>query len=203
MRRATLAAIALLLLIGTAQAMPSGDMAKLTKVVSGNTISVELRGKETTIRLVGVATPDPNDPKPILKQLGTEASAFLAEFLKSGWVYLEYPNGTPAPDANGVVDAYVYRASDAVLVNEKIIHDGFGITNRKMKFAYQATFIEAEDKAKAISRGVWSSFKEAGGKQAASGNMHQMEYIGKAAPAGYGFVFTDNYVLIWIAGFQR
>jgi micrococcal nuclease len=180
MHRLTLAAIGLFMFIASAQAS-SGVMAKVTKVTTGNTLTVLGDGKEMNLRLLGVATPDPNDPTPVLKQLGTQADAFLREFLKGGWVYLEFPNATPTPDANGVVDAYVYRAGgDAVFVNERIIREGFGITNRKVACSNRESFIAVEEKAKAAQRGIWSPVIEADGQRVASKG-HQMEYLGVAS----------------------
>jgi len=179
MRRVTLAAIGLILFIHSSQASPSSVMARVTKVTSGNTLTVLVDGKEMKVRLLGVASPDPNDPTPILKQLGTQANAFLQEFLKDGWVLLEYPNLTPTPDTNGVVDAYVYVGRDAVFVNERIIREGFGITNRKVACSYREVFIAVEEKAKEGERGIWSPILVPDGQQVASGKGHQMEYIGK------------------------
>jgi endonuclease YncB( thermonuclease family) len=180
MHRQTLAAIGLFMFIASAQAS-SGVMAKVAKVTTGNTLTVLVEGKEMNLRLLGVATPDPNDPTPVLKQLGTQADAFLREFLKAGWVYLEFRNGTPTPDTNGVVDAYVYRAGgDAVFVNERIIREGFGITNRKVACSNREAFIAVEEKAKGAQRGIWSPVIEADGQRVASQG-HQMEYLGVAS----------------------
>lgn len=183
MRRAILAAIALAFLIQSVPANAGSVMAKFIKATNGNTITVQIDGKELEVRLLGVATPDPNDPTPILKELGTEACAFLGEYLKAGWVMLEYPTGKPVPDANGVVDAYVYRGKDAVFVNEQIIREGYGITNRKVACSNRAKFIAVEEKAKETQRGIWSPTFEADGKRAGSGK-GQMAYLGKSGNNG-------------------
>jgi endonuclease YncB( thermonuclease family) len=196
MRRAILAAIALVLSIQSTPAHAGSVMAKVIKATNGNTITVQIDGKEMEVRLLGVATPDPNDKTPILKELGIQASAFLGEYLKASWVMLEYPTGKPEPDANGVVDAYVYRGKDAVFVNEKIIREGFGITNRKVACSYRANFIAVEDKAKEAQRGIWSPTVEADGKRAGSGK-EQMAYLGRSGNNTSSRSAVDLWIIIF------
>lgn len=196
MRRVTLAAIGLTMFIYSPQASSAGIMAKVKSVTTGNTLTVIVDGKESNLRLFGVATPDPTDPAPILKQLGIQADAFLKEFLKDGWVYLEYPSLTSKPDTKGFVDAYVYRGSDAAFVNEKIIREGFGIANRKVPSINRDVFIAVEEKAKAAQRGIWNPMIEPDGQRVAAGKGHQMEYLGKSHNKG------SSAVIYWILLFH-
>jgi endonuclease YncB( thermonuclease family) len=173
----------------------SGVMAKVLETINGNTLKVELRGKETQVRLYGIATPDPNDAtKPILKQLGTEATEFLREYVKSGWVYIEFPTGSPVADKDGIVDGFVYGGKESAFLNEQLIAEGFGVVNRKVQSAFRDSLIQVEAKAKASQRGIWGSFGRGGGKKVASGSTHQGTYLGVGG-AGEG---APDYVTYWI-----
>ena len=162
--------IVLILSFGLAQrALAASTMVKVSSVVNGNTVKVNLRGQETDIRLFGVATPALNNRQPILKQLGEEAAAFLKGYLVNQWVMLEFPAGQPKADDKGVVDAYVYRGKDAIFVNQKMVNEGLGIANRKVQSNFAKQFIESEEKARSAQKGIWGSFQLASGAQLGKG----------------------------------
>jgi endonuclease YncB( thermonuclease family) len=203
MRRSIPAAAAFICILATQSASAaSGVMAKVIETVNGNTLKVELRGKEAQVRLYGIATPDPNgdDSKPILKKLGVEAREFLKEYIKSGWVYVEFPTGSPVADKDGIVDAFVYGGKDHAFVNEQIISEGFGVVNRKVPSAFRDSLIKVEAQAKASQRGIWGSFGNGGGQKVASGGTHQGTYIGESA-VGVGRSRSSDYVTTWILFF--
>jgi endonuclease YncB( thermonuclease family) len=195
MRRLIHAAVVSLCLATPSAFAATGVMAKVIGTVNGNTLKVNLRGQETQIRLYGIATPDPNDAtKPILKKLGVEATEFLKEYVASGWVYVEFPTGSPVADKDGIVDAFVYGGKQSAFVNEALIAEGFGVVNRKVHSAYRDSLIRVEMRAKESQRGIWGSFDKGGGKQVASGSSHQGTYMGVAATrSGYA-----DYVGYWI-----
>ena len=201
MRRPAVAAALVLCLFAAPAAFAGGVMAKVTGTVNGNTLQVQLRGQETQVRLYGIATPDPkDDTKPILKKLGVEATEFLREYVKSGWVYLEFPSGNPVADKDGIVDAFVYGGSQSAFVNEQLIAEGFGVVNRKVPSVFRDDLIRVEQKAKASRRGIWGSFGGGGGQQVASGASHQGTYIGESA-GGIG-ESSVTYVVAWIRAYD-
>ena len=201
MRRSMYAAALLACLCAASSAFAaSGVMAKVVTTINGNTLKVQLRGQETPVRLYGIATPDPNDSsKPILKKLGVEATEFLKEYVKSGWVYLEFPTGSAVADKDGVVDAFVYGGKQNLFINEQLIAEGFGVVNRKVPSAFRDDLIKVEAKAKASQRGIWGSFGNGGGQKVASGATHQGTYMGEAASQGGGNYV--EYVTYWIVSF--
>lgn len=175
-------------------------MVKVLNVVNGNTLRVELRGEDVPVRLLGVATPDPNDQaRPILQRLGTEAMAFLKEFTKPGWVMVEFPSGEPVRDKDGVIDASVYCGPEATFLNEKLIGEGFGIVNRKVECPFRNQLLLAEKAAKGAQLGIWGSFKGGNGEKVASGNTHHTSYLGEV-PKG-----TDDVnvvVYYWVVTYE-
>ncbi len=188
--------------------MAGSQMAHVKKAINGNTFLADVNGAETKIRLVGVATPDPNDKTPILKKLGEQASEYLGEFLKNDWVYMEYPNGQATPDADGVIDAFVYhQGKETVMVNEKIIAEGYGIANRKVKTLYSGTLEEAEKNALRFKKGVWSPLPEMSAKEAAN-SVSQPTYLGEVYSGdrysswGYGGYSSSQVVRTWILSYR-
>ncbi len=167
-------------------AVAGGTMMKVLSIVNGTTIRADVRGREMQVRLLGIATPDPNDVQhPILKQLGTEARDFLDEFTKSRSVYAEFPSGEPVPDKDGVVNALIWGGATSALINEKIVSDGFGVVDRHqvLPAELRAQLIKAEDSARISGRGLWGSFSHGHGQDIAAGRSHQGTYLGEI-PSG-------------------
>jgi endonuclease YncB( thermonuclease family) len=158
----------------------SSVMAKYVQAVNGTTIKVDLQGKAMTVRMYGVATPDPNDKEAELQRLGKESKAFLAALLNAQWVYVEFPGGEPRPDQQGIVDAYVYvhKGANATFLNEKLVTEGLAIVNRRVKTPYTEKLLAAEELARTNARGMWGAFKDGGGKQIAAGSQ-MTTYIGE------------------------
>ncbi len=170
-------------------------MAKVVSVVDGSTFRLQYRGAEHDARLMGVATPPTgDDTKPILKRLGSEAVTFLREMTNSGWVYVEFPAGEEPREKNGPVDVAVYGGRDSVLLNEKLVIEGFGIVNRKIPTPLNNQLLKAEAKAKESRRGIWGSFEFGDGKAVANGRSGT--YIGTVAPQG-----APGYVTFWIISY--
>lgn len=186
-----------------AMALPclaASTMAKVTSVVNGNTLMVDIRGKTTQLRLAGVATPDPKDARPMLKKLGEEAAAYLEETVNSKWIMIEYPSGEAKPDTTGIVDGYVYVTNrvNTAFVNETMVSEGLAIVNRKVRGPMTTSFLTSETKAKELKKGIWGSFAYGGGKQAASGR--QGTYLGQPGNQDGGR-YGGGEVYLWIITF--
>jgi endonuclease YncB( thermonuclease family) len=180
----------------------TGEMAQVTSVIDGNTLAVRFRNEPITIRLIGVATPDPNDKNATLRKLGTEATEFLKAFLKKGWVYLEFPSGKPQKNGEGMIEAYAYRGSDGVFVNEKLITDGFGIMNHKQQFAYSVMFETQEKEARKSWRGVWNPVMKVSGKEAGERSGTNAKNLGRGDGClGCDFGY-DAAVRVWFASYE-
>lgn len=174
-------------------------MAKLSGIADGNTLLVTLRGKEIKVRMHGVAVPPNDDKRPILQRLNRESSAFLKKYLEDGWVYLEFPEGSAKTDADGYVPAFVYRGSDAVFLNEKVVSAGLALVNKKEKNSFTDDWLAHQENAKSAQRGIWGSFEDGEGERIASG-VPQGTYLGVpgATTSRYG---GSSYVTTWIIFF--
>lgn len=141
---------------------------KLIGVVDGDTIIVEIDGKETTVRLIGIDTPESVNPD---ESKNTEYGTYASEYTKTllsniTTVYLEYDVSTE--DTYGRTLAYVWlnnNTSDieanmlnAILVAKGYAYDKVYMPNNK----YSDIFMELRLKAISNNSGLWkySGFKE-------------------------------------------
>jgi micrococcal nuclease len=124
------------------------------RVVDGDTIVVRYEGAETTVRLIGVDTPETVHPNKPVERFGKEASAFTKKTLANASVRLEFDN--ERFDRYGRLLAYVYRASDELFVNEELIRQGYGHAYTRFPFRHLDRFRQLEAEAREAGRGLWS-----------------------------------------------
>ena len=72
---------------------PATDFSKDTaypvlSVIDGDTVNITYEGKKTSVRLIGVDTPETVHPSKPIEPYGKEAAAFLKNLLKEESVYL-------------------------------------------------------------------------------------------------------------------
>jgi endonuclease YncB( thermonuclease family) len=195
MRRILGTVTLLLALVCARPSFAGSSMAKLNAITDGNTLVVTLRGKEVKVRLHGVAVPPNDEARPILQRLNKESVSFLKKYLSDGWVYLEFPDGTAKPDNDGYIPAFVYRGSDAVFLNEKLVGAGLALVNKKEKNTFTPNWLSMQENAKAGQRGIWGSFEDGEGERIASGAA-QGTYIG--VPGNQKGNSGSYYVETWI-----
>jgi len=111
---------------------------KVLKVVDGDTIKVEYRGKTETIRLIGVDTPETVYPNKPVEYFGKEASAFTKNLLRGEQVYLRF--GNEERGKYGRLLAYVFRAPDGLFVNLEIVRQVYGHAYVKYPFKHTELF---------------------------------------------------------------
>ena len=172
-------------------------MAKMSSVIDGNTIVVTFRGAEMKVRMHGIVVPPADAKRPILQLLNQESVGFLKRYLSEGWIYLEFPEGSPKPDANGIVPAFVYRGGDATLINRKLVAEGLAIVNRKEPNGFTDDLIKVQANARGAQRGIWGgSFRAGDGEKIAAG-IPQSTYIGEPGSNLKDYSRT-TYVEYWI-----
>lgn len=95
----------------------------VTRVIDGDTIEVNLDGVLTTVRLLGIDTPESVNPDESKNcEEGIVASNFTKSLLNGTHVYLEYDQ--ELTDKYGRTLAYVYL-EDMTFVNELLIKEGY------------------------------------------------------------------------------
>lgn len=99
---------------------------KITRVVDGDTLIVNIDGENTRVRMIGIDTPEsvPDNPERITEK-GIKASNYTKSLLTGSEVVLEYDK--ERTDQYGRTLAYVYitDGNDLVFVNELLVQEGF------------------------------------------------------------------------------
>jgi len=146
------------LAIGEAgDATGNGLVAKVERVVDGDTLLVAVAGRTETVRLLGIDTPEkPGGPRPA-ECFGQEASNFAQSLLPTGTeVYLTRDIETR--DQYGRLLAFVHRSSDDLFVNHAMVEHGYATAlffppNRSA----EVHFTKAADAARREWIGFWES----------------------------------------------
>lgn len=152
-------------LLGGALLVPPAGAVTLrgtvTAVVDGDTVKVEARGFETTVRLVGIDTPETRHPTAGVQCFGPRASAMTRRMLPRGIaVRLETDPSQDVRDRYGRLVAYVYtggRSGARGSVNFALVARGaakvyvYGGT----PFRFTPTFRRGEAKARRAGNGLW------------------------------------------------
>lgn len=128
----------------------------VTSVTDGDTIRVTIEGGSTRVRLIGIDTPEVNDPRKPVQCFGQEASRRAHDLMDGTQVWLEYDPSQSRRDRYGRTLAYVWL-SDAVLVNEKMVHEGYAHEyTYEAPYKYRDAFISAQQEARTAERGLWN-----------------------------------------------
>ena len=146
------------LVISTVQKKSETTPANLytvVRVIDGDTVVVDMNGKNVTVRLIGINTPETVDPRKKVECFGKEASEFLKNILTGKQVRLESDSTQRNIDKYGRLLRYVYL--NDILVNEEIISSGYGFEyTYDVPYEFQAEFMSSESYARAGKLGLWS-----------------------------------------------
>ncbi|WP_343032855.1 stalk domain-containing protein [Cytobacillus depressus] len=127
----------------------------VTKVVDGDTVKVSLNGKEETIRLLLIDTPETVHPTKPVEPFGKEASDFAKQLMPPGKA-VKVELDVSERDKYGRLLAYVY--ADGRMVNELLLEKGLArvayvyVPNTR----YVDQFREIQTKAQKQQIGIWS-----------------------------------------------
>lgn len=127
----------------------------VTYVYDGDTVKVRLEsGEDKRVRLIGVDTPEYNDPDEEKRLLAFLARRFAAASLTRKDVRLTFDR--ESVDAYGRTLAYLWT-DERTMFNETLIREGFGFAYLKFPFdeARKRRFAELEAEARKEGRGVW------------------------------------------------
>lgn len=128
----------------------------VVRVVDGDTIVVNANGKNETIRLIGINTPETVDPRKAVECFGKEASDKAKELLDKKVVYLEKDSTQGSTDKYGRFLRYVFL-EDGTNFNKLMIADGYAYEyTYDLLYKYQLEFKQAEMEARKAKRGFWA-----------------------------------------------
>ena len=133
---------------------PSSAPVKVTRVVDGDTIDVEIDGKTERVRYIGIDTPETVDPRKPVQCFGVEASKKNKELVEGKMVRLE--KDITDRDRYGRLLRYVWV--DDTLINQELVAQGFASSySYPPDIARQDLFVVAEKKAREEKLGLWSA----------------------------------------------
>jgi micrococcal nuclease len=137
---------------------------KVTKVTDGDTIHIDMDGRNETVRLIGINTPETVDPRRPVECFGKEASARMKDLAGGQIVRLEYDESQNTRDTYGRLLAYVYL-EDGQMLNRKMVAEGYAYEYTYMlPYRYQKEFRQLQTLARTSERGLWAPNTCAGSK---------------------------------------
>lgn len=134
--------------------------ASVVELVDGDTLVVDVDGPgadHEALRLIGIDTPESVATDRPNECFGKVASGRLADLLPVG-TPVHLARDVEARDRYDRLLAYVYRASDGVLVNHDLVAEGFAIAKPyPPNVTLQSQFSAAEAQARRAQLGLWSA----------------------------------------------
>ena len=129
-------------------------MVQVERVIDGDTIRVRHQGKNYTVRLIGVDTPETKHPTKAVQYFGREASAFTKAALEGKTVLLQKDRTGDTVDRYGRWLRYVLLDGDNF--NARLIRDGYAHAYRRFPFTKRMEFIQLEEQARRRGIGLWN-----------------------------------------------
>ncbi len=128
----------------------------VVKVIDGDTFAVAMDGRNVTVRLIGIDTPESVDPRTTVQCFGREASQKAREILSGTTVRLEKDPSQGELDKYGRLLAYAFLQS-GMNIAEYMIVEGYGHEyTYNLPYKYQTEFKAAEQKAREEKKGLWA-----------------------------------------------
>ncbi len=136
------------------EVVPAGQQARVTRVVDGDTIDVQMAGITYRVRYIGMDTPETVDPRRPVGCYGREASQRNHELVEGKTVELE--KDVSETDDFGRLLRYVWV--DGEMVNARLVQEGYAAAaTYPPDVKYQELFLSLQREAMAAGRGLWSA----------------------------------------------
>lgn len=135
---------------------PSGETAKVVKVIDGDTLEVSLNNKIERIRLIGIDSPEVLDERKPVQCFGKEASNKAGKVVTGKTIVLESDPTQENMDEYGRLLRYVFL--DDLNFNKLMVSEGYAheYTFKGNIYKYQSEFVQAEKEARDADKGLWS-----------------------------------------------
>ncbi len=131
-----------------------GRQCLVSDVVDGDTLDLDAGQLGTIrIRLIGVDTPETKNPKTPVMYFGPQASDYTKRLCMDKQVRVETDSIAGSKDRYGRTLAYIWIGD--ILLNEKLIADGFGYADVRFKHTRYNQFLAAQQEAIGAKRGLW------------------------------------------------
>lgn len=128
----------------------------VTEFNDGDTITVAMDGQTEKIRMIGVDTPETQDPRKPVQCYGKAASEFTKNLIGNQPVRLETDPESTNRDRYSRLLRYVYLP-DGRLVQAEIIKEGYGFAYTSFPFTKSEEFKRYETEARQQKKGLWDT----------------------------------------------
>ena len=131
---------------------------KVIKVTDGDTITVNVRGKNESLRLLGIDTPETVDPRKPIQCFGKAASDKMKSFVLGKYVRLVDDATQGNRDKYKRLLRFVYLPdSKATFINGEMVKQGFAFSYRQYPTKMLDKFNAFEKYARENNLGLWGS----------------------------------------------
>ncbi len=120
----------------------------VVRVIDGDTLQIE---DGRIIRLIGVDAPEVQSPFSKEEPFGQESRDYLDSLVRKKKVLIK--PGDPPFDRDHRTTAYVY--SGDILVNGRMIRDGWAASNHAADHPWRDLFLSYENEARSKGLGIW------------------------------------------------
>jgi micrococcal nuclease len=139
--------------------LPGTLKVTVTRVVDGDTFKAKVNGKEGSIRLIGVDTPETVHPNKPVQPYGPEASAYTKKRLDGQTVTLEFD--VQQRDKYGRLLAYVWLGNaknpKAEMLNQTLVKEGYAqVATFPPNVKYTDSFVKLQKQARDAKKGLWA-----------------------------------------------
>ena len=127
--------------------------ARVSRVVDGDTVILQLLDDEYRLRLIGIDAPETVHPQLPVQCYGEEASAYLTELIEEKFVQVE--KDVSETDRYGRLLGYIWLGE--TMVNEHLVREGYAFAvTFPPDVKYQELLQEAQEDARLNLKGLWS-----------------------------------------------
>ncbi len=133
--------------------VPDGYV-KVVENVDGDTLHVMQDGKQETVRLLGVDTPETKDPRKSVQCFGHNASEYTKSLVSGRAVKLIADPMQTDRDKYGRLLRYV-EFEDGTSLNERLVYEGYAFAYEAFPDSKLSYYKQLEADAKANKRGLW------------------------------------------------
>jgi micrococcal nuclease len=135
---------------------------QVIRVVDGDTLHVRLGGRDTTVRMIGMNTPETVKENTPVECYGPEASDYAKHTLANQSVTLEFDESQGRTDQYGRTLAYVWLENadgTLTLVNLDEIERGLARERQygPTPYAWKKDFRAAQSRARSAGAGLWGA----------------------------------------------
>jgi endonuclease YncB( thermonuclease family) len=128
--------------------------ATVETVINGDTLLLE---NGTVVKLIGVTTPEANDPEERVRQFGLAASDFTQNMVEGKEIKIKYHYQQDNTDGRALASVYLV---DGTCLNSELIKQGYGHADRECTAGDVKEFLEYERQAQENRRGLWADMPE-------------------------------------------